>query len=102
MRESMMKEKLQVENMRLRERLQEKETQLVTMVSLSMEELQCRQPSKYCDIFLKEQWMHFQINTFARYGSLHFQDYMHFIEFCSQNNMEDREKWLNFICTTSL
>lgn len=36
----MMKEKLQVENMRLRERLQEKETQLVTMVSLSMEALQ--------------------------------------------------------------
>jgi len=53
-RESTMKEKIQVENMWLREKLQEKETQLSTMASLSMEALQCRQPSKSYAIFLKE------------------------------------------------
>jgi len=55
MRESMMKEKLQAENMTLRERLQEQEIQLATMESLYMEELHCRQPSKPYALFIKEQ-----------------------------------------------
>jgi len=52
-----MKENLQAENMWLREKLQYKETQHATMESLSMEALQCRQPSKSYALFLKEQWL---------------------------------------------
>jgi len=54
MRDSTMKEQLQAKNMCLREKLQEKETQLVTMESLSMEALQCRHTSKSYALFLKE------------------------------------------------
>jgi len=31
-----------------------------------------------------------------KYGSLPFQDYRKFIEFCNQTNMEDREKLVEF------
>lgn len=56
-RESEMREKRYVENIRLREKLQEKETQLATMESLSMKVIQCRKPSKYYVIFLKDKWL---------------------------------------------
>lgn len=62
---SMMKEQLHEESMRLRERLQEKETQLSTMTSLSMEALQCRNLSKSYALFLKEKWIQFQIKIMA-------------------------------------
>ena len=64
-KESTMREQLQEENRWLREKLQEKENQLATMASLSMEALQGRQPSKSYALFLKEQWMQFQIKTLA-------------------------------------
>lgn len=54
MRESIIKEKLHVENMRLREKLQEKETEPSTMESLSMEAVECRQSSKSYAHFLKK------------------------------------------------
>ena len=58
-----MREHLQAENLSLREEIQEKETQLSTMKSLSMEAIQCRKPSKSYAIFLKEKWLEFQIKT---------------------------------------
>lgn len=59
LRESTMREKLQAENTRLKEQLQEKETKLATMESLSMEVVQCKQPSKSYAILLKEKWLQF-------------------------------------------
>jgi len=42
------------------------------MESLSMEEFQCKQPSKSYALFLKEQWLQFQIKTLAQHGSMPF------------------------------
>ena len=72
LRESTMKEKLHAKNIRLRKRLQKKETQLATMESLFMEALKCRKPSKSYALFLKEQLFQFQIKALAKYGSLPF------------------------------
>lgn len=56
LKESIMKEKLQLENKKFKEP-KEKEAQLAIMVSLSPEAIHCRQPSKSYAIFLKEQWL---------------------------------------------
>lgn len=86
--ESTMKEKIQVWIMWLREKMQEKETQISTMELLSMEALQCKKPSKSVALFLKEQWLQFQIKTLAQHGFVPFQDYKQFIEFCNNASME--------------
>lgn len=91
-----MKEQLQAEKIRLRERLQEKQVQLSTMESIFMKALHCRQTSNSYALFLKKQWLQFQIKTLAQYGSFPFQDYRQFIEFCNQTNMEDMEKLVEF------
>ena len=56
-RETMMKSQLQAENTWLRKQLQEKEGQLATMASLSMEAIQCRMPTKSYALYLKEKWL---------------------------------------------
>lgn len=55
--ESTMREQLHAESRWLRKKLQEKETHLATMESLSMEARQCRLLSNSYTLFLKEQWM---------------------------------------------
>lgn len=67
-----MREQLQGENTILKEKLQDKETQLATMESLSMEVIQCRHPSKSYALSLKEQWLQFQIKKLVQYGPLPF------------------------------
>lgn len=56
-RERVMKSQLESENTWLRRKIQEKESQLATMASLSMEALQCRMPEKSYALYLKEQWL---------------------------------------------
>jgi len=58
-KEEIMGSQLGRENAWLRGQLQERENQLACMASLSLEVIQCRMPSKYYDIFLKEQWLQF-------------------------------------------
>lgn len=58
-REYTMRIHLQVENTWLRKKLEEKETQLATMGSLSMESLQCSLPPKSYALLLKYQWIQF-------------------------------------------
>jgi len=65
---------LETENELLRQR-QEKDTQLACMASLSMEALQCRTPAKSYGLYLKDQWLQFQIKTLAQRGTIPFQDY---------------------------
>jgi len=53
--EQIMRYQLEVENTWLRRQLQEKESQLATMESLSMEALQCKMPPKSYALYLKDQ-----------------------------------------------
>jgi len=91
-REYTMRTRLQAENTWLRKKLQEKETQLATMASLSMEALQWRLPPKSYALFLKNQWLQFQIKTLAQHGTMPFQDYKQFIELCDKSSLEDKAK----------
>ena len=63
------------ENELLRRQLQEKETHLAYMASLSMEALQCTTPAKSYGLYLRDQWLQFKINTLAQRGTMPFQDY---------------------------
>jgi len=58
-REVMMKSQLESENTWLRKQLQERESQLETIASLSMEGIQCRMPTKSYALYLKEKWLQF-------------------------------------------
>jgi len=49
----------------LKKQLQGKEAQLACMDSWAMEALQCRQPAKSYALYLKDQWLQFQIKTLA-------------------------------------
>jgi len=49
-------------------------------------------PAKSYALYLKEQWLQFQIKTMAQIGTMPFQDYRKFIDFCDQSTLEDREK----------
>jgi len=64
-RERVMKSQLEAENTWLRKQVREKESQLETMASLSMEALECKMPIKSYALYLKEQWLQFQIKTLA-------------------------------------
>jgi len=67
-----MKTQLQVENTWLGRKLQEKESQLATMASLSMEALQFIIPTKSYEIYLKDQCMQFQIKRLPQQGTTPF------------------------------
>lgn len=64
-REVMMKPQLEEENVWLRGKLQERESQLVAMANLSLWEIQCRMLAKSYALYLKEQWIQFHIKTLA-------------------------------------
>ena len=84
------------ENELLRRQLQERETHLAYMASLSMEALQCRTPSKSYGLYLKDQWFDFQIKTLAQRGTMPFQDYRQFMDLCDQSTTEDKAKIAEF------
>jgi len=58
-REAIMRNQLETKNAWLRGQLQERENQLACMASLSLEEIQCRMPTKSYALYLKEQWLLF-------------------------------------------
>ena len=62
------------------------------MASLSMEALQCRTPEKSYGLYLKDQWLQFQIKTLAQRDTMPFQDYGQFMDLCDQSTSEDKAK----------
>lgn len=66
------------------------------MASSVMEPLQCRQPTKSYALYLKDQWLQFQINTLAQRGITPFQNYHQFVALCGSSSLEERAKLLEF------
>ena len=52
------------------------------MANLSIGELQCRTLAKSYGLYLKDQWLQFQIKTLAQRGIIPFQDYRQFMDLC--------------------
>ena len=77
----------------LKERLQEKEAQMACM---AIEALQCRQPDKSYALYLKYQWLQFQIKTLAQRGTIPFQNYGQFMHLCATSLAEDKAKLAKF------
>ena len=61
-----------------------------------MEALQCRMLEKLYGLYLKEQWLQFQIKTLTERGTMPFQDNRKFIDLCDQSTVEDRAKISEF------
>ena len=80
----------------LKEQLQQKEAQLACMASWAMEAIQCRQPAKSYGLYLKDQWLQFQINTLAQRGISQIQSPQQFYELCSTSSSEDKAKLAEF------
>jgi len=53
-------------------------------------------PANSYALYLKEQWLQFQINTLAQRGTMPFQDYKQFIDLYDQRPLEDRENIFEF------
>ena len=66
------------------------------MASLSLETIQCRMPAKSYALYLREQWLQFQIKTLAQRGIMPFRDYRQFNDLCDQSTLEDRAKMAEF------
>jgi len=71
-KEEIMRDQLERENACMRGHLLEKENQLAYMASLSLEAIQCRMPAKSYALYLREQWLQFQIKTIAQRGTMPF------------------------------
>ena len=95
-REAITRSHLENENELLRRQLQEKETHLAYMASLSIEALQCRTLEKSYGLYLKDQWLQFQIKTLAQRGIMLFQDYRHFMDLCDQSTSKYKAKMAEF------
>lgn len=61
-----------------------------------MEALQCTQPTKSYAVYLKAQWLQFQIKKLAQRGIIPFQDYCQFMHLCDHNSAEDKAKLAEF------
>lgn len=61
-----------------------------------MEALQCRQPAKSYGLYLRDQWLQFQINTLAQRGISHIQNPQQFTDLCNTSSLEDRAKLSEF------
>ena len=86
----------QIEVQALRQQLQQKEAQLACMASWAMDAIQCRQPGKSYGLYLKDQWLQFQINTLVQRGISELQDPQQFTEVCSTSSSEDKAKLAEF------
>lgn len=91
-----MRAQLEVENAWLKGQIQERDNKLASMASLSLEAIQCRILAKSYALYLKEQWLQFQIKTLAQRGTIPIQDYRQFINLCDQSTLEDRAKMCEF------
>ena len=80
----------------LKQQVQDKEAQLACMASWEIEALQCRKPTKSYAVYLKDQWLQFQINTLAQRGITPFQNYYQFSTLCGSSSSEDRAKLSKF------
>jgi len=58
----------QIEIQALRQQLQQKDAQLACMASWAMDALQCKQPAKSYGLYLRDQWLQFQINAVTQRG----------------------------------
>lgn len=68
LKESVLKKHLQkahAENVAVQDQLQKKGKQVATMAYLCMEAIQHRYPSYSYEVYIKEQWLLFQIKTLA-------------------------------------
>jgi len=52
--------------------------------------------AKSYDIYLRKQWLQFQIKALAQRGTMPFQDYRQFIDLCDQSALEDMAKMAKF------
>ena len=66
------------------------------MDSWAMEAIQCRHPARTYGLYLKDQWLQFQINTLAQRGITPFQNQQQFSELCSTSSSEDKAKLAEF------
>ena len=69
---------------------------MACMASWAMEALQYRQPTRSYALYLKYQWLQFQINTLAQRGTTPFQDYGQFMHLCDNSSAEDKSKLAEF------
>ena len=88
--------KVAAEILMLKQWLRERETQMACMASWAMESLQCRQSAKSYSLYLKDQWLQFQIKTLAQRGTIPFQHYGQFMHLCAISSAEDKAKLAEF------
>jgi len=86
----------QIEVQNLKQQLQQKEAQLACMASWAMDALQCRQPAKSYGLYLRDQWLQFQINALAQRGISQVQDPQQFTELCNISSSGDKAKLAEF------
>jgi len=95
-REAITRSQLETENELLRRQLQEKETHLECMAGWSIKALQCTTLVKTYGLYLKDQWLQFQIKTLAQRGTIPFQDYRQFMDLFDQSTLEHKAKMEKF------
>ena len=66
------------------------------MASWAMDALQCRQPAKSYGLYLRDQWLQFQINALAQRGISQIQDPQQFTDLCNSSSIEDKAKLSEF------
>ena len=86
----------EAEILMLKQQLQEKEAEMACMASWAMEALQCRQPARSYALYLKDQWLQFQIKTLAQRGIIPFQNYGQFMHLCDTSSAKDKAKLVEF------
>jgi len=52
--------------------------------------------NKSYGLYLKDQWLQFQIKNLAQGDKTAFQDYRQFMDFCDQSTSEDKAKMVEF------
>ena len=69
---------------------------MACMASWAMDALQCRQPAKSYGLYLRDQWLQFQINALAQRGISQLQDPQQFTALCNSSSSEDKTKLSEF------
>ena len=86
----------QIEIQALKQQLQQKEAQLACMANWAMDAIQCRQPDKSYGLYLRDQWLQFQINALVQRGISQLQDPQQFTALCNNSSSEDKAKLSEF------
>ena len=66
------------------------------MASWAMDALQCRQPAKSYGLYLRDQWLQYQINALAQRGISQLQDPQQFTALCNSSSSKDKAKLSEF------